>query len=159
MKDLIENFKEFLTEEKARKELYDRGGTMTLYHYATPDQDSLVLDPKYKRGSYSTREYEVADTPRVFFYVDPDHQESFFTERKLYKVDVPSDRVYDLGEDPEDFIGQVRHPVYGLRKGEEWNTLLETIRENYDGVFYDTGRLHIVVWFYPIEVQRAEEER
>ena len=159
MKDLIENFKEFLTEEKARKELYDRGGTMTLYHYATPDQDSLVLDPKYKRGSYSTREYEVADTPRVFFYVDPDHQESFFTERKLYKVDVPSDRVYDLGVDPEDFIGQVRHPVYGLRKGEEWNTLLETIRENYDGVFYDTGRLHIVVWFYPIEVQRAEEER
>ena len=67
--------------------------------------------------------------------------------------------MYDLGADPDDFIGQVRHPVYGLRKGEEWNTLLETIRENYDGVFYDTGRLHIVVWFHPIEVQKAEEER
>ena len=159
MKKIMENFKEFLTEEKARKDLYDQGGTMTLYHYAVPDMQSLVLDPKYKRGSYSTREYEVANTPRVFFYVDPDHQESFFTERKLYKVDVPTNRVYDLGEDPEDFIGQIRHPVYGLRKGEEWNTLLETIRENYDGVFYDTGRLHIVVWFSPREVQRAEEER
>ena len=54
-------------------------------------------------------------------------------------------------------MDQVSHPVYGLRKGEEWNTLLETIRENYGGVFYDTGRLHIVVWFHPIEVQRAEE--
>ena len=130
MKKIMENFKEFLTEEKARKDLYDQGGTMTLYHYAVPDMQSLVLDPKYKRGSYSTREYEVANTPRVFFYVDPNHQESFFTERKLYKVDVPTNRVYDLGEDPEDFIGQIRHPVYGLRKGEEWNTLLETIREN-----------------------------
>ena len=159
MKNIIENFKQYLTEEKARKDLYDQGGTMTLYHYAVPNEQSLVLDPKYRRGSYSTREYEVATTPRVFFYVDPDHQESFFTDRKLYKVDVPSDRVYDLGADPEDFIGQVRHPVYGLRKGEEWNTLLETIREKYDGVFYDTGRLHIVVWFHPIEVQRAEEER
>ena len=159
MKDLLENFKEFMTEKKARKQVYDKGGIITLYHYATPDQESLVLDPKYKRGSYSTREYEVADTPRVFFYVDPDHKERFFFNRKLYKVDVPTDRVYDLGADPEDFMEQVRHPVYGLRKGVEWNTLLETIREKYDGVFYDTGRLHIVVWFHPIKVERAEEER
>jgi hypothetical protein len=159
MKKLMENFKEFLAEEKVRKELYDQGGIMTLYHYAMPDEESLVLDPKYKRGSYSRKEYITADTPRVFFYVDPNHRESFFTSRKLYQVDVPSKQVYDLGADPEDFIGQVRHPVYGLRKGEEWNTLLETIREKYDGVFYDTGNLHIVVWFQPIKVQRAEQER
>jgi hypothetical protein len=159
MKELVENFKDFLTEQKARKEQYEQNGIITLYHYATPDTEELVLDPKYKRGSYSTREYEVADTPRVFFYVDPDHKEKFFQNRRLFKVDVPADRVYDLGADPEDFIGQVRHPVYGLRKGEEWNTLLETIREKYDGVFYDTGRLHIVVWFHPIKVQRSEQER
>ena len=159
MKTLMENFKKFLSEEKVRKERYDQGGTTTLYHYAVPDRESLTLDPKHKRGSYSRNDYLTADTPRVFFYVDPDHQESFFLDRTLYKVDVPTDRVYDLGADPDDFIGQVRHPVYGLRKGEEWNTLLETIRENYDGVFYDTGRLHIVVWFHPIEVQKAEEER
>ena len=159
MKKLIESFNDFLDEGKERKGRYDQGGKMTLYHYAQPDKDSLVLDPKFKRGSHSTREYEVADTPRVFFYVDTDHRERFFLNRKLYKVDVPTNRVYDLGEDPEDFIGQVRHPVYGLRKGMEWNTLLETIREKYDGVFYDTGRLHIVVWFRPIEVTRAEQER
>ena len=67
--------------------------------------------------------------------------------------------MYDLSADPEDIIGQVRHPVYGLRDGEEWNTLLETIREKYDGAYYDTGRLHIVVWFKPIEVRQSEEER
>ena len=27
---------------------------MSLYHYATPDEETLVLDPKYKRGSYSS---------------------------------------------------------------------------------------------------------
>ena len=159
MKKIMENFKKFLTEKKTRKELYDRGGMMTLYHFAVPEKETLILDPKYKRGGYSRNDYLTADTPRVFFYVDKDHQESFFLYRNLYNVYVPTDRVYDLGADPEDFIGQVRHPVYGLRKGEEWNTLLETIRENYDGVFYDTGRLHIVVWFHPIEVQRAKEER
>ena len=46
MKKMVENFKEFLTEEKVRKNIYDRGGTMTLYHYAVPDKESLVLDPK-----------------------------------------------------------------------------------------------------------------
>ena len=44
MKDLMENFKEFLTEDKERKGRYDQGGTMTLYHYAMPDEESLVLD-------------------------------------------------------------------------------------------------------------------
>jgi hypothetical protein len=91
--------------------------------------------------------------------VDPDHRESFFVNRKLYEVNVPTDKVYDLSADPEDFVGQVRHPTYGLRDGEEWNTLLETIREKYDGAYYDTGRLHIVVWFKPIEVRQSEEER
>ena len=159
MKHLLENFRDFLSEEKEKKETYVDDGKISLYHYATPDTDSLILDPRYKRGSYSTREYEVADTPRVFFYVDPDHRERFFLDRNLFKVDVPANRVYDLGADEENFIEQVSHPIYGLRKGEEWNTLLETIREKYDGVFYDTGRLHIVVWFHPIKVERAEEER
>ena len=159
MKKLLEGFRGFLAEEKVKKERYDQGGTMTLYHYAQSRDETLVLDPNFRRGSYSTREYQRATTPRVFFYVDPDHRESFFVNRKLYEVNVPTDKVYDLSADPEDIIGQVRHPVYGLRDGEEWNTLLETIREKYDGAYYDTGRLHIVVWFKPIEVRQSEEER
>ena len=159
MKKILENFREFLTEAKARKELYDRAGMITLYHYARPDVESLVLDPNYKRSYYSREDYETATTPRVFFYVDTSHKESYFLNAHLYSVDVPTDKVYDLGADPENYIQQIRHPVYGLRKGEEWDTLLETIREKYDGVFYDTGRLHVVVWFHPIEVQRTEEER
>ena len=78
MKKLMENFKKFLSEEKVRKERYDQGGIITLYHYAVPDQESLTLDPKYKRGAYSRNDYLTADTPRVFFYVDPIIKKVFF---------------------------------------------------------------------------------
>ncbi len=158
MKKLINEFKEFLNEEKAKKEQYVSGGNMTLYHYSNPDVDSLTLDPEYGAQSYSRNDYILADTPRVFFYVDPKEKESFFATSKMFTVNVPANRVYDLSADDEDYIPAVRHPIYGLRAGEEWNTLLEKIREDYDGIFYDTGRIKIVAWFKPIEVNRVSED-
>ena len=97
-------------------------------------------------------------TFRVFFYVDPNDKERYFYGANLFTVDVPTNKVYDLTADKEGYIEKVRHPIYGLRDREEWNTLLETIREDYDGVFYDTGNLKIVTWFYPIEVNRISSE-
>jgi hypothetical protein len=76
----------------------------------------------------------------------------------LFTVDVPANRVYDFKNDPEGYIEKNKHPIYGLRKGEEWNTLLEDIREDYDGIFYSTNRFDVVAWFRPIEVTRTSEE-
>jgi hypothetical protein len=156
VKQLIEDFKRFLTE--AQKSDYDQGGTMTLYHYARPKQETLTLDPKYQKSSYSRREFETASTPRVFFYVDPKQKESFFSSSTLYKVDISTNKVYDLRNDPEGYKEKIRHPVYGLRKGMEWDELLETIRENYDGIYYSTPHMDIVAWFHPIEVNRVSPE-
>ena len=156
MKKLIQDFKKFLTE--AQKSDYDQGGTMTLYHYARPKQQALTLDPKYQKSSYSRREFETASTPRVFFYADPKHKEGFFSSSTLYRVDVPANRVYDLRNDPEGHFEMHRHPVYGMRKGIEWDEMLEHIRESYDGIYYSTPNMDIVAWFHPIEVTQVSPE-
>tara|TARA_R110000787_G_scaffold21665_2_gene63788 strand:+ start:318 stop:827 length:510 start_codon:yes stop_codon:yes gene_type:complete len=158
MKKLINEFKDFLTEERAKKSDYDSGGTMTLYHYSNPDENSLTLDPEFGARSYSRNDYILADTPRVFFYVDPEDKERFFAASKMFTVNVPTNRVYDLTADDEEYIAAVRHPIYGMRKGMEWNTLLEKIREDYDGVFYDTGTIKVVTWFKSIKVDRVPPE-
>jgi hypothetical protein len=156
MKKLIKDFKKFLTE--ALMNDYDQGGTMTLYHYARPKEETLTLDPKYQKSSYSRREFETASTPRVFFYVDPTQKERFFSSSNLYKVDVPTNRVYDLQGDPEGHFKMHRHPVYGMRKGMEWDEMLEHIRESYDGIYYSTPNMDIVAWFHPVEVTRVTPE-
>ena len=51
-----------------------------------------------------------------------------------------------------------RHPVYGMRKGMEWDEMLEHIRESYDGIYYSTPNMDIVAWFHPVEVTRVTPE-
>ena len=158
MRKLINQFKGYLTENRARKEDFDQGGIITLYHYPKPDTETLVLDPKYGAQYYSKNDYIVSDVPRVFFYVDPADKERYFYGYNMFRVDVPSNQVYDLTADDQGYVAAARHPIYGLRNREEWNVLLEKIREDYGGVFYDTGRLKIVTWFSPIEVSRVPQE-
>jgi len=161
MKNFIKNFKNFLIESELSD--YDLGGTMHLYHYSKSDDDELILDPEYfvsNTSSHSRREKEISDIPRVFFYADPNKTEQIISRgygRKLFKVEVPASRVYNLKKDPEDFIKKVKHPTFGLRKGLEWNDLLSAIKEEYDGVFYSIGNPDVVAWFKPIKVKRVEE--
>jgi hypothetical protein len=157
MKSFEQSFREFLTEAELGQ--YVDGGQITLFHYTKHPEDSLVLDPNYKKSAYSKREFEVAQTPRVFFYTDPKQRETFFRAGvPLFTTKVDASRIYDFKNDPEGYIEKNRHPVYGLRKGEEWNTLLEDIREDYDGIFYSTNRFDVVAWFQPIEVNKVSQE-
>ena len=48
--------------------------------------------------------------------------------------------------------------VAELRKGVEWDELMETIREEYGGIFYSLSNFDVVAWFHPIEVERVPEE-
>jgi len=166
MKELIEDFRKFLTETENNLENYDSAGSLSLYHYTDAKQESLVLDPGHKKGSYSRREFDTASTPRVFFYLDPSQKESFFSSSTLYTTTVPTDRVYDFRNDPagyrqaqsEEFPKGHRHPVYGLRKGMEWDEILEDIREDFDGIYYSTANFDVVAWFKPIEVAPVSDE-
>ena len=154
MKSFEQDFRKFLTEAELGQ--YVDNGQVTLYHYTKNPSESLVLDPNYKKSHYSSNEFEVAQTPRVFFYTDPKQRETFFRAGiPLFTTRVDAGRIYDFKNDPEGYIEKNRHPVYGLRKGEEWNTLLEDIREDYDGIFYSTNRFDVVAWFQPIEVNKV----
>ena len=162
MKKLLETFTKFLTESTLND--FDVDGEIHLYHYGAFDEDEKELDPEYflsNTSHHSRKEKEVSDVPRSFFYTDlnnVEHQIAKAYNRKLYKAVVPITKVYDLRKDPDGFIQQVKHPVFGLRKGMEWNDLLNAIKEKYDGVFYNMGNnIGIVAWFYPIKVERVEE--
>ena len=157
MKNFVENFRSFLAEAEMGQ--YVEGGMVTLYHYTRNSGPTLELDPEYKKSYHSSREFEIAQTPRVFFYVDPRQRETFFRRGiPLFTTQVPANRIYDFRNDPEGYREKHRHPVYGLRKGEEWNTMLEEIRDNYDGIFYSLSNFDVVAWFQPIEVTRVSPE-
>ena len=180
MRELFNIFESYLNEQEESRGLPSEDGMTTLYHYTQDLGDSVVLDPEFaksRRGYYSRREFETATTPRLFFYLDPRERESHFTHGTLYKTKVPTSEIYNFSADPEDILGNVRHPVYGMRKGEEWNKVFEGIRDGVttdaegndiimsqsrDGLYYKTPRFRVVAWMNPIEifkVDREEKER
>jgi hypothetical protein len=162
MKKIMENFKKFLTE--AQKDDYVVGSEMMLFHYAPVDAETIVVDPKYfadraKRSSFTMREYETSTVPRTFWYVDPQQRERQVAQgRKLYQATIPSGEIYDFRNDPEGYKEKHRHPTYGLRKGEEWNNMLEDIRESYAGVYYSLSAFDVVSLFIPYEATLVSPE-
>ena len=162
MKKLIKDFKQFLTE--AQKSDYDAGGEIMLYHYAPVDSDQIIVDPKYfsdkaKRSSFTMREYETSTVPRTFWYVDVTQRErQVASGRNLYQASIPASDIYDFRNGPEGHKEMHRHPVYGLRKGEEWNEMLEHIRESYAGIYYSLNNFDVVSLFVPYEATRVSPE-
>ena len=162
MKKLITDFKDFLTE--AQKSDYESGGELMLYHYAPVDADQIIVDPKYfadraKRSTFSMREYETSTVPRTFWYVDLGQRERQVSSgRHLYSATIPMGQIYDFRNDPEGHREMHRHPVYGLRKGEEWNEMLEHIRESYAGIYYSLSNFDVVSLFIPYEAKRVSPE-
>ncbi len=162
MKKIMENFKNFLTE--AQKSDYVDGGDIMIFHYAPVDTEAVTVDPKYfadraKRSSFTMREYETSTVPRTFWYVDPKQRERQVAQgRMLYQATIPAGEIYDFRNDPKGYKEKHRHPTYGLRKGEEWNNMLEDIRESYTGVYYSLNAFDVVSLFIPYEATRVSSE-
>ena len=162
MKKLLHNFKKFLTE--AQMSDYGSDGKLTLYHYAPTNQEEIIVDPKYfadraKRSSFSMREYETSTVPRTFWYVDLEQREMQVSSgRHLYQAAIPANRIYDFRNDPEGHKEMHRHPVYGLRKGVEWDEMLEHIRESCDGIYYSLSNFDVVSLFIPYSATRVSQD-
>jgi hypothetical protein len=148
-------WKEFLSEGELASYLAD--GAVSLYHYSSTDADELVLDPNYflsHRNSFSRREYERSQVPRTFFYVNLDESETILKHQKLYETKVAGEKIYNLYKDPEKILKASRQPgAYFV----DYNKAFNTIKENYEGVYYKTPGFDVVAWFKPIKVQRARE--
>lgn len=162
MKKLLTNFKKFLTEAQIGD--YALNGELTLYHYAPVNQEEIVVDPKYfadkaKRSSFTMREYETSTVPRTFWYVDLEQKEMQVSSgRNLYQATILANRIYNFRNDPDGYKEMHRHRVYGLRKGMEWNTMLEHLRESYDGIFYSLSGFDVVSLFIPYDAARVSKD-
>ena len=169
MKKLLENFKTYLTEASFAD--YNKGGKVVLYHYADPyalekrygtrDPEKFTLDiSNFGKSYFSRKEMEASSVPRVFFYVNLDDVEKIVVGgRILYSTEVSANEIYDLKTDPEGYVKKIKHPDYGLRKGIEYNELLEFIRDEspYKGVFYGRS-FDVVSWLEPIEIYKVQTE-
>jgi hypothetical protein len=137
---------------------YDSGGMITLYHYAPVDEDQIEVDPnQFGKRSYSRREKQRSSYPRSFYYVDLNQAENEVKSgKKLFSLQFPVNKLYNFKEDPDGLIESIRHPTYGFRDDIEWTELFSIIHENYDGAFYSTSRMDIVVLFEPSIADKME---
>ena len=87
--------------------------------------------------------------------MDLDHAERIVkSNRILYTLTVPSGEIYNLKKDPEGILAASKHPqAYFI----DYNKVLDTVKENYKGVFYDVGSFDVVAWFEPVKVHKEEQ--
>lgn len=145
---------------EADLQAYDNGGTTTLYHYAPVDSEEIEVDPsEFGKQRYSRREKQRSTYPRSFFYVNLDQAESEVkTGKNLYSLEFPTKKLYSIPDDPNGLVADIRHPTYGFRDDIEWTELFKRIHENYDGAYYSTPNMDLVVLFEPIEAKKMEQE-
>jgi hypothetical protein len=143
---------------EANLEDYNKGGNITLYHYAPVDADEIEVDPsRFGKQSYSRREKEKSSYPRSFFYANLDQAENQVTPGKtLFSLEFPTNMLYNIKEDPDGLVDTIRHPTYGFRNDVEWTELFETISKDYSGAYYSTTSIDIVVLFEPVKANKVE---
>jgi hypothetical protein len=139
---------------------YDDNGKTTLYHYAPVKADEIEINPaEFGKQRYSRREKERSTYPRSFFYVSLDQAESEVKSGKhLFSLEIPTNKLYSIKEDPNGLIDSIRHPTYGFRNDIEWTELFETIHEDYLGAYYSTPNMDLVVLFEPATANKMEQE-
>ena len=95
----------------------------------------------------------------IFFYVNLDQAETEVKSGKhLFTLDIPTNKLYSIKEDPNGLIDSIRHPTYGFRNDIEWTELFETIHEDYLGAYYSTPTMDLVVLFEPVTANKMEQE-
>ena len=148
------------TIKEGNLEDYNQGGQVKLYHFAPVDESEITIDPgQFGKQSYSKREKERSSYPRSFYYVNLDEAESQVKPGKtLYSLNIPANKLYSMKTDPEGIVKSLRHPVYGYRNDIEWTNIFNTIHEKYDGAFYSTPSMDVVVLFEPYKATKVGEE-
>jgi len=139
---------------------YDDNGKTTLYHYAPVKAGEIEINPaEFGKQRYSRREKERSTYPRSFFYVSLDQAESEVKSGKhLFSLEIPTNKLYSIKEDPNGLIDSIKHPTYGFRNDIEWTELFETIHEDYLGAYYSTPTMDLVVLFEPVTATKMEQE-
>ena len=149
------------TIKEGNLEDYNQDGQVKLYHFAPVDKNEITVDPSHfgKQG-YSRREKERSSYPRSFFYVNLDEAEGQVKSgnKTLYSLYIPFNKLYSMKTDPEGIVADVKHPVYNFRNDIEWTELFKRIHENYEGAFYSTPSMDVVVLFDPQKATKVEEE-
>lgn len=152
------NFKEWF--DKGLKD-FANNGFVTLYHFSNKlsknPKTTIVTQPeKVGSNSFTLNDMRASSVPRTFFYLDLKDKERYFENAPLYKATVPASKIYDIKEDPLQIKEKLRSQNYGALNITQ---LVDEIynNPNFDGMYYEPN-MHVVAWFYPLELTFADEE-
>ena len=167
MKKILNEWRKFLINESpqedsgqkkdlSKKDSYVENGKIKLYHFSSDDSIKTMSPVHFAKNIWSRKEYEVSSVPRSFFYTNLEIVEPRVkgTQPHLYTAEVDANKIYDFKKDPDDYWGTHRDSTYGMRKGLEWNSMMEAFRENYDGIYYTVNGIPMIAYFKNIEVEK-----
>ncbi|WWT39369.1 hypothetical protein [Microcystis phage Mel-JY01] len=146
-------------------------GNVPVYHYTKKDMgDLFVLRPKDSvkhRQSFSANDYKHSNFPRVFFYTDLNKTEHQVRTRFLYNGTVDGSKILNLqiaiqeyNADSEQYklvsptAYKVVHALLGSGRP-NYDSMFKFAAKNYDGIFYTTGGIPMIVYFKDIELTRS----
>ena len=139
-------------------------GTIKLYHYSKNDLGSKIkLDPKVSfknKGYHSMNDYRASSVPRVWYYVNPKDAEATIKSRYLYKISVDGSNIFNLESSLQIFNNDINNfkinypDIYNIIKKSyneyghlNLDKLLKYISKKFNGIYYETGGIPMVVMF------------
>ena len=157
MKKIIEGWKAYLTESLVsvyEDQLeFSEDGDVILYHVSS-NKNLTVLDPAIAAGnikSYTKREYQQWDKPRVFFFTKM-AQEDLGVGRitgTAYRAKVDPDELYPLYKDPKGYSQPDRREEYKKIRQEEENIPSYYPINTWELVWYFANRDGFGGFIYP----------
>lgn len=143
-----------------KTEIIDGINYVPLYHFSSVKQDYFTTDPNRFGENYMWTKGDIrqSDLPRTFFYNDKKDIERRYQRRMndLYHAYVPAKDIYDLYEDPMDYIQKIKQENNGVLN---IDALMRRIKDNfYDGVYYKIRGKGTVNYFYKLQVEKYVEE-
>jgi len=118
--------------------------TINLYHFSNLDFSDKIRVKHYGENYWTNNDKNITNVRRSFFYLENKALEyRFKNARFLYKVKIQKGRLYDLRADKRGYIKIYENNI---------NRLLWKIKQQYDGVIYQTGGIDIVNLFYDKDI-------
>jgi len=180
LKQILKNWNAFLLKEsilgnyEAQLEYTDEG-KVVLYHVSTTEDIEVLSPPtaRTQRKSYTKKEYQTWDRPRVFFFTRLGQEDAGLgrIQGTTYKAEAEADKLYPVMKDPLGLsqpdkeaeyldIRETRHGMpsyYPICRYEMVATLAE--KQGYYGFIYlqKEGNPIVALW-EPIEVERLEQD-
>jgi len=110
---------------------------ITLYHYSNINITRKISVKYYGYNNYTSNDVRLTNVKRAFYYTKPEPETLLRGSQYLYTVKYPKARLYDITKD-----------LRGYLIGHSISEALYRIKQRYNGIIYNIGKIEVVNLFY-----------